>query len=144
MAPAVAERIQSAVNSGQLRVAAGHLVSVRGEGQGIAISYRARHSRQIEKLHVSTVIDCRGGNPRFSTTRNAALIGLMEHGLARPDTLDLGFDVTRDLQVLNARGEPSGPFFAIGPVTKGAFWEVTAVPDIRVQAERLSVVLLEG
>ncbi len=144
MAPAVAERIQSAVNSGQLKVAAGHLVSVRDEGQGIAISYRARHSRQIEKLHVSTVIDCRGGNPRFSTTRNAALIGLMEHGLARPDTLDLGFDVTRDLQVLNARGEPSGPFFAIGPVTKGAFWEVTAVPDIRVQAERLSVVLLEG
>lgn len=144
MAPAVAERIQSAVNSGQLKVAAGHLVSVRDEGQGIAISYRTRHSRQIEKLHVSTVIDCRGGNPRFSTTRNAALIGLMEHGLARPDTLDLGFDVTRDLQVLNARGEPSGPFFAIGPVTKGAFWEVTAVPDIRVQAERLSVVLLEG
>ncbi|MBX9355302.1 hypothetical protein K5M33_01075, partial [Chromobacterium vaccinii] len=122
----------------------GHLVSVRDEGGGMEIRYRPRRSEKIEKQHVATVIDCRGGNPRFSTTRNAALIGLMEHGLARPDALDLGLDVTRDLQLLNARGEPSGPFFAIGPVTKGAFWEVTAVPDIRVQAERLSAILLEG
>ncbi len=117
--------------------------SARRRG-GMEIRYRPRRSEKIEKQHVATVIDCRGGNPRFSTTRNAALIGLMEHGLARPDVLDLGLDVTRDLQLLNARGEPSGPFFAIGPVTKGAFWEVTAVPDIRVQAERLSAILLEG
>lgn len=144
MAPAVAERIEAAVNSGQLKVAAGHLVSVRDQGDEIEVRYRPRRSEHVEKLQVSTVIDCRGGNPRFSTTRNAALIGLMEHGLARPDALDLGFDVTRDLQLLNKRGEPSGPFFGIGPVTKGAFWEVTAVPDIRVQAERLSAILLEG
>jgi uncharacterized NAD(P)/FAD-binding protein YdhS len=26
----------------------------------------------------------------------------------------------------------------MGPVTKGAFWEMTAVPDIRRQAERLA------
>lgn len=144
MAPAVADRIESATDTGQLKIAAGHLVSVRVEGGGMEIRYRPRRSEKFEKLHVAAVIDCRGGNSRFSTTRNAALIGLMEHGLARPDALDLGLDVTRDLQLLNARGEPSGPFFAIGPVTKGAFWEVTAVPDIRVQAERLSGILLEG
>ncbi|MFQ0814056.1 hydroxyacylglutathione hydrolase [Brucella anthropi] len=144
MAPAVADRIEAAVNSGQLEIAAGHLVSVRDEGDGIEVVYRPRHMDKQERLRVATVIDCRGGNPRFSTTRNAALIGLMERGLARPDALDLGFDVTHDLQLLNARGEPSGPFFALGPVTKGAFWEVTAVPDIRVQAESLSTMLLEG
>ncbi|HHV70242.1 FAD/NAD(P)-binding protein [Brucella intermedia] len=144
MAPAVADRIESAMKHGQLKITAGHLVSVRDEGEGMEIRYRPLRSEKIEKQHVATVIDCRGGNPRFSTTRNAALIGLMEHGLARPDVLDLGLDVTRDLQLLNSRGEPSGPFFAIGPVTKGAFWEVTAVPDIRVQAERLSAILLGG
>ncbi|PQA74877.1 FAD/NAD(P)-binding protein [Brucella oryzae] len=144
MAPTVADRIEAAANSGQLKVFAGHLISVRDEGERVEVRYRPRRSGQVEKLHVSTVIDCRGGNSRFSTTRNSALIGLMEHGLARPDALDLGFDVTRDLQMLNRRGEPSGPFFAIGPITKGAFWEVTAVPDIRVQAERLSAILLEG
>ncbi|MBQ0707320.1 MULTISPECIES: FAD/NAD(P)-binding protein [unclassified Ochrobactrum] len=144
MAPAVADRIESAMNKGQLNVIAGRLVSVRAEGDTMEVRYRRRRSEAVEKLHAATVIDCRGGNPRFSTTRNAALIGLMEHGLALPDALDLGLDVTRDLQVVNTRGEPSGPFFAIGPVTKGAFWEVTAVPDIRIQAQRLSAILLEG
>jgi uncharacterized NAD(P)/FAD-binding protein YdhS len=46
--------------------------------------------------------------------------------------------------LINARGEPSGSFFAIGPVTKGVFWESTAVPDIRVQVAKLVDALLEG
>lgn len=144
MAPAVWERIEPAMRSGQLKIAAGRLTSVRDGAGGIEISYRPRHAEKVEQLRVATVIDCRGGNPHLSTTRNAALISLMEHGLARPDLLDLGFDVTGDLQILDGRGEPSGPFFGIGPVTKGAFWEVTAVPDIRIQAERLSKLLLGG
>ncbi len=65
MAPAVAERIEAAVNSGQLKVAAGHLVSVRDQGEEIEVRYRPRRSEHVEKLQVSTVIDCRGGNPRF-------------------------------------------------------------------------------
>jgi uncharacterized NAD(P)/FAD-binding protein YdhS len=28
--------------------------------------------------------------------------------------------------------------FAVGPVTKGTFWEMTAVPDIRRQCELLA------
>lgn len=144
MAPAIADRIESARQSGQLTITAAHLNSVKNKAEHIAIRYHKRREEEIEELDVQAIIDCRGGSSRFSTTRNLALIGLMEHGLAKPDALDLGLDVTADLQVVNARGEPSGPIFAIGPVTKGIFWEVTAVPDIRVQTEKLANTLLEG
>lgn len=30
------------------------------------------------------------------------------------------------------------PIYAIGPVTKGIYWEVTAIPDIRNEAKRLA------
>lgn len=143
MAPAAADRIAAAVKSGQLKVMAGRLVSVRQDGEDIAVCYSPRGKGGEQMLRVAAIIDCRGGNQHFSTTRNPALIRLMEQGLARPDALDLGLDVTNDLQVVNARGEPSGPFFALGPVTKGMFWEVTAVPDIRVQAEKLAQRLLQ-
>lgn len=142
MAPAIADRIDAARASGQLHILKGHLLSVRDAGDKIHVRYRDRLARDERELQVATIIDCRGGNPRFSTTRNAAVIGLMERGLARPDPLDLGFDVTPELQLRDAHGEPSGPFFALGPVTKGAFWEVIAVPDIRVQAEKLAQRLL--
>ncbi|MEN0099606.1 MAG: FAD/NAD(P)-binding protein [Brucella pseudogrignonensis] len=144
MAPVIADRIEAARQSGQLTIIAAHLVSVKNQAEHISILYRQRRGLAIEQLDAATIIDCRGGSSRFSTTRNSALISLMENGLAKPDALDLGLDVTADLQVLNARGEPSGPIFAIGPVTKGIYWEVTAVPDIRVQADRLTKVLLEG
>ena len=35
-------------------------------------------------------------------------------------------------------GRVSDGLFAIGPLTRGRFWEVTAVPDIRVQAASLA------
>jgi uncharacterized NAD(P)/FAD-binding protein YdhS len=144
MAPSIADRIEAARQSGQLTIIAAHLVSVKNQAEHISILYRQRRGLAIEQLNAAKIIDCRGGSSRFSTTRNSALISLMENGLAKPDAIDLGLDVTADLQVLNARGEPSAPIFAIGPVTKGTYWEVTAVPDIRVQAAHLAKVLLEG
>ena len=144
MAPDVAERIAAARASGQLTVTAGNLVSLKDEGNGIVVRYRKRHSNVPEDIRVAAIIDCRGGNPRFSTTRNAVLIGLMEQGLARPDALDLGFAVTGDFRLVNTQGAATEALFAIGPTTRGTFWEVTAVPDIRVQVERLVSVLLAG
>jgi uncharacterized NAD(P)/FAD-binding protein YdhS len=36
---------------------------------------------------------------------------------------------------LHRDGAISRRLFAVGPVTRGAFWEITAVPDIRRQCE---------
>lgn len=143
MAPATADRIEGARASGQLRITAAHLVAVHNKDRQVMVRYRKRRERTVEEIDVATIIDCRGGNPRFSTTRNPALISLMENGLARPDVTDLGLDISSDLQILDARGKTAGSLFALGPVTKGAFWEVTAIPDIRVQAQRLAQILLE-
>ncbi|WP_343315965.1 FAD/NAD(P)-binding protein [Brucella sp. BE17] len=142
MAPRVADRIDAARASGQLQIEAGRLLSVREGENGVAIHYRRRHRRESAELTVATIIDCRGGNPRFSTTRNPALAGLMENGLGRPDPLDLGLDVRDDLRLIDAHGGSAAPIYALGPLTKGLFWEVTAVPDIRVQAAQLAGFLL--
>jgi hypothetical protein len=55
----------------------------------------------------------------------------------RPDPLRLGLDVTANCALKHADGSISRRLYAIGPVTKGAFWEMTAVPDIRRQCEFL-------
>lgn len=43
-------------------------------------------------------------------------------------------DVTANCALLDRDGAVSRRLFAVGPVTKGAFWEMTAVPDIRRQS----------
>jgi hypothetical protein len=53
--------------------------------------------------------------------------------MARADALGLGFDVDAESRVIGADGAPSPALFAVGPLTKGALWEIVAVPDIRQQ-----------
>jgi uncharacterized NAD(P)/FAD-binding protein YdhS len=66
---------------------------------------------------------------------------LLERGLVRPDALRLGLDVSTTCAMLDREGAISRRLFAIGPVTKGAFWEMTAVPDLRRQCEDLATQL---
>lgn len=50
----------------------------------------------------------------------------------------LGLDVTGTCALRYAYGCVSRHLFAIGPIAKAAFWEMTAVPDLRRQCEALA------
>jgi len=54
------------------------------------------------------------------------------------DELGLGICVDRQSRVLDPDGRPQPGLFAAGALTAGQFWEITAVPDIRVQAKALA------
>ena len=41
-------------------------------------------------------------------------------------------------------GSVSEGLYALGTVTRATFWEITAVPDIRIACERLAQRLLPG
>ena len=56
------------------------------------------------------------------------LKSLFEAGMARPDGLGMGLDVDGRSRVAGAER-----LWAVGPLTKGRFWEIVAVPDIRGQ-----------
>ena len=55
-------------------------------------------------------------------------------GLIRADACGVGADVDDACRLVGRDGRVEPTLFAVGPLTRGAFWEVTAVPDIRVQA----------
>jgi uncharacterized NAD(P)/FAD-binding protein YdhS len=59
-----------------------------------------------------------------------------------PDAFDLGLDVTTDWALIDAQGRTSVRLFAIGPVTRYACWETTAIPDIRRQCAELTAHLM--
>jgi uncharacterized NAD(P)/FAD-binding protein YdhS len=60
-------------------------------------------------------------------TRDALLRGLLERGLVRADAHGIGLQV-------DERSRAGEGLWALGPLSKGRFWEIVAVPDIRVQA----------
>ena len=59
----------------------------------------------------------------------------MQSGRIRPDICRIGIDVDDALRVIDAAAHRRRSLRAIGPMTRGAFWEIVAVPDIRGQVQ---------
>jgi uncharacterized NAD(P)/FAD-binding protein YdhS len=138
MAAQVADRIDAARASGQFRVLVGrvHDYAVR-DGQ-VEVSYRPRRQDDVATITVSRVVNCAGPGADYDRIQEPLIRDLLRDGVVRPDPLRLGLEVTGNCALLNRDGAISRRLFAVGPVTKGTFWEMTAVPDIRRQTEKLA------
>ena len=54
----------------------------------------------------------------------------------------MGLDASADGEIIGADGDPSGVIHTLGTALKGILWESTAIPEIRLQAHKLSLKLL--
>ncbi len=142
LAPAVADRIAAMKADGRLSFAAGKTIAFAPDGDGVAMTWRPRGRDAIETLHARRVVNCSGPQIDLARTSEPMLRALSDRGEIRPDPNSIGLDVDSQARVIAADGTPHPRLFALGPLTRGAFWEIVAVPDIRVQtwdlARRLS------
>jgi uncharacterized NAD(P)/FAD-binding protein YdhS len=141
MAPEVYARVIEAVRSGRIRLVAGRVVNVEANG-GFIVRIQPRGKQDIEALQVARLYDCMGIARDISRTSNGLVRALIERGVARPDPLRLGLDVTAKCELIAADGTVSSKLLAVGPLTRGTFFEIDAIPDIRVQCAKLSKQLL--
>jgi uncharacterized NAD(P)/FAD-binding protein YdhS len=140
-APEVAARVAELQSAGRLKVLAGEISSVEQEGRVFHLQHRQRGSFSRHKFDVVGVVNCTGAalDPWLST--DPFVRQLLDEGIARAHPNGLGFDVDPDGRVLSAEGATQDNLFALGPVTQGAFWESTAVPEIRVRAAAIAMML---
>lgn len=138
MAPAIAARLQAAIDADILRLHAARLID---HAQGSA-TIAPRRVAPVT-LAVTHVINCTGVAPDITHITDPLLTDLLLSGTARPDPLRLGLDVAPDFAVRRHDGTASRRLFALGPLTKGVFWEITAVPDIRQQGATLARTLAD-
>ena len=144
MAPPIHARLAEAVEAGRIRLVAARVETMAKDDGTIAVSLQRRHSQAAETLTVDRVYDCTGIAKDLSVGSIAVVRDLIERGLARPDPLRLGLDVTENCAVIGETGAASAKLFAVGPLTRGTFFEIEAIPDIRAQCARLAKVLVGG
>ncbi|HEY1863488.1 MAG TPA: hypothetical protein VGG77_07330 [Roseiarcus sp.] len=87
---------------------------------------------------MSRIISCRGtaSDPRKSA--NPLVAQLLAEGYARVDPLGIDLDVDHQCALIDTSGRASGRVFVAGPMNQAAFWEVIAVPDVRLRAASLA------
>ena len=139
-APQTAAIVRALRASGQLEILAGRVTACRPDASGgrLRVSLRLRRGG-VRHLSVARGIDCIGPCAELARSAEPLVRQLLAHGLARPDPLGLGFATDADGALLDAEGRADGRLFTLGPLRRGELWECTAVPEIRVAAERLAM-----
>jgi len=138
MAPEVEAHIGQAIGSGRLTLIAAKLTGVEQRAGRALVLYRRRAQSKVESMEVARIVDCTGLIRDPMQTTNPVLKSLFAQGLARVDPLRIGIEVRMDCAVVDRHGAPSQRLFAVGPLTRAAFWEIMAIPDIRNQCAELA------
>lgn len=134
--PAIALTIEALETSGRLAVMAGRIARVHQTEEGVVVAWDPRGGGLRPPLQGGWLIDCSG--PGHEPAGDTLVAPLLASGRARLESLGLGLDLDGEGRVLGADGAPDPGLFVLGPPARAAFWETTAVPDIRKRIERLA------
>lgn len=133
------EVIEQMKERGQLKIIAGKITGISTiPGAGSEVLYKARGEQETYSLKAGVIINCTGPASNYADVNNPFVKNLMSAGILVPDELNLGITCSPDGLVIHKDGTVSECLFIIGAPAKGVLWETTAVPEIRIQAERLS------
>lgn len=137
------EVVHEAMKRGQMQVMAGRLRSCLAQEDEdlVRVRWTPKGKERQETLLVKKIINCTGPSGDYRIISHPLIKDLFQKGLAAPHPLGLGFSATAQGEVLGTRGQPSEGLFALGPPLKGVLWEIIAVPDIRVLAQKLAMTL---
>ncbi|HEX5257965.1 MAG TPA: FAD/NAD(P)-binding protein [Sphingomicrobium sp.] len=127
IAPEVAATIHRLIGEGRLQIIAGRIIAAEETESGIEVEFRRRGASASQHMRFAYAFNCTGPLQSIERTRDPLLRSLLDSRQARPDHLGMGLEV-------NDKSRAGERLWALGPLTKGRYWEIIAVPDIREQA----------
>ncbi|MEA1073273.1 FAD/NAD(P)-binding protein [Sphingomonas sp. LY160] len=131
IAPQIAARLKELIGEGRLEIVAGRVTEMGETGEGVEVSI-ARRGRALspapsrEREYFALVINCTGPLGSMARSRDPLLRQMLDEGAVEIDALGMGLTVDGDSRA-------GDRVWALGPLAKGQFWEIVAVPDIRTQ-----------
>jgi uncharacterized NAD(P)/FAD-binding protein YdhS len=138
IAPSIGARIDGMIARGALEVSGGKIAAIQADGDRALLHWRPRGQEATCELRVARIVNCTGPQADIARAGEPLLDALLAGGRIRPDPGRIGVEVDPDCRTLSADGRPSPTLRAVGPITRGAFWEIVAVPDIRHQVRAVA------
>ncbi len=138
VAPDVHERFSELVAEGIVKIHAGYVRDIEADADGRAVvTYRQRGRDTVAAFDADWIVNCTGME-RAGIGHSPLLQAMRDRGMIAMDPLRLGITVDNGSRVVGPDGTVQRGLYAAGALTAGQFWEITAVPDIRVQAEAVA------
>ncbi|MBF9239697.1 FAD/NAD(P)-binding protein [Hymenobacter sp. BT683] len=132
-----AAAVAALVASGMVQMQIGTVREILSEGERLRVGIRTRGTA-TQWLTTQHVICCAGPLLNYSRIADPLVVSLREAGQLTPDPLGLGLRTDAHGAVLGSAETASPALFTLGPSRRPAYFESTAVPEIRQQAVDLA------
>lgn len=143
VAPGAADQLAQLQDSGKLQVVAARLLRARWVPDGVEAVIRPRGGADAQTRRFDAVVRATGLDTDIDRTSDPLIAGMREAGLLRADPLGLGVDTDPQLRVRDGAGQVVPGLYCVGPLLRGRYWEITAVPELRVATRALAERLLQ-
>lgn len=137
LAPEIAAILDEGRAIGRFRSARGRIIGCAPLADGSGVQVELASGGRRWSMTANRIVNCTGPDQDLSRAANPLVRDLLARG-AGLDEVRLGFDVDASGEVKRARGPAWRGLYAVGSLTRGSFFEITAVPEIRDQAQRLA------
>ena len=128
--------VREMMATGQVRMQPGRVRGVAVDGENLLVRTHSQgHENTLRTQHV---ISCTGPLLDYSRIEDPLVVSLRTAGLLLPDPLRLGIQTDEHGALLDAEQHPSTVLFTLGPSRRPAYFESTAVPELRQQAVALA------
>ncbi len=138
MAPEIAEILGRLLVQERLTLTVGRLVELQQAQEGVVATLRPRGTDTTTTLTVDWVINATGLASDIRQIPDVLVRSLLRDGTVRPDPLAIGLDVSDEGHLIDQNGQKIPGLYALGPLTRSAWWEITAVPELRNQAAQFA------
>jgi uncharacterized NAD(P)/FAD-binding protein YdhS len=125
--------VNELLNAKQLELIRGRVYEIKSNESGFEVQYSDKG--QNNSLNACVLINCTGPESNFEKVELPLIKQLFQANSIRVDALKYGIEAS-------INGQITQNLFTIGPPLKGILWESTAVPEIRVQAQQLALLLI--
>jgi uncharacterized NAD(P)/FAD-binding protein YdhS len=135
LAPLVHARLAGAIARGKLTILRGRLEALDHVAARSALRATLRGVGGRQLIEGAVLINCTGPQAHPLRGANPVLHRAIADGVARPDPLALGLATDERSRVISRDGAAQRTLYALGTLARGSQWELTAVPEIREQAQ---------
>jgi uncharacterized NAD(P)/FAD-binding protein YdhS len=132
LAPDVAQLLERLQSEDRLDVLAGRIMSAKTTPAGYDVAIHRRGGKAMQ-MTADWILNCTGPEERYDRIDNPLVKSMLASGITRIGNNGLGLDVDDTCQIKDRSGHVQMGLYAIGHATRGAFWEVTAASNIRLQ-----------
>ncbi|MDB5270995.1 MAG: hypothetical protein JWP58_4035 [Hymenobacter sp.] len=140
--PQNAEAVAALTAAGLVQLHIGTVREILPDGNRLRVGVRA-HGPDICWHTADHVVSCAGPLLDYSRISAPLVVSLRDAGDLTPDPLHLGLLTDAHGALLNTAGAVSPGLFTLGPSRRPAYFESTAVPELRQQAAALAAYLAQ-